>query len=165
MAAWLRFKRSPWKKPQDLWNDVLWTETTKVEMLGRTHSESPAHHICGQTQRWRGNDLGGGHLPVIESTMNPAKICCIGNLSELDDRFLMSWYTKSWNIKGSRMTFFFTWLHKNLIALYIIFSFTHNHIHTCAYGSKNSCLLFIATKTHHQKSMWQLEIIEILRVY
>jgi len=47
MAAQLKFVKLHLNKPQDFWNNVLWTDQTKVEMFGHNAQQ----HICGKPSR------------------------------------------------------------------------------------------------------------------
>jgi len=66
MAARLRFAKLHLNKPQDLWNDVLQTDKTKVKMFchnAQCHVWAKTKHSIsaqtnGQALWWRGDDLG-----------------------------------------------------------------------------------------------------------
>ena len=77
----------PLNKPQDFWNNVLWTDETKVQMFGhnaqqhvwRKPNTAYQHKHLIPTVKHGGEGLmmwacsaatGPGHLAVIESTMN-----------------------------------------------------------------------------------------------
>ena len=68
MAAQLRFVKLHLNKPQDFWNNVLWTDQTKVEMFGHNAQQhvwrkpnttyQHKHLKPTQAQWWRYDDLG-----------------------------------------------------------------------------------------------------------
>ena len=85
MAAQLRFAKLHLNKPQDFWNNVLWTDQTKVEMFGHNAQQHvwrklntiyQHKHLIptvtgGGLMIWTCSAATGpGHLAVIESTMN-----------------------------------------------------------------------------------------------
>ena len=87
MAAQLRFVKLHLNKAQDFWNNVLWTEQSKVEMFGhnaqqhvwRKPNTAYQHKHLIPTVMHGGGGLmiwacftatGPEHLAVIESTMN-----------------------------------------------------------------------------------------------
>ena len=50
MAAQLRFAKLHLNKPQDFWNNVLWTDQTKVEIIqSSTFGENQMQHISTNT--------------------------------------------------------------------------------------------------------------------
>jgi len=87
MAVQFRFVKLHQNKPQDFWNNVLWTDETKVKMFGynaqqhvlRKPNTAYQHKHLIPTVKHGGGGLmiwacsaatGPGHLAVIESTMN-----------------------------------------------------------------------------------------------
>ena len=60
MAAQLLFAKLHLNKPQDFWNNVLWTDQTKVEMFGHNAQQ---HVWRNQTQHISTNNL------VLESVL------------------------------------------------------------------------------------------------
>ena len=78
MAAQLRFVKLHLNKPQDFWNNVLWT---KVEIFGHNAQQhvwrkpntayQHKHLIRWRVMIWACSAATGpGHLAVIESTVN-----------------------------------------------------------------------------------------------
>lgn len=53
MAARLRSAKLHLNKPQDFWNDVLWTDETKVETFGH----NAQHHIWGKQAQHIGKNI------------------------------------------------------------------------------------------------------------
>ena len=86
MAAQLRFAKLHLDTPRYFWNNVLWTDQTKVEMFGhaqqhiwRKPNTAYQHKHRIPTVKLGGGGLmiwacsaatGSGHLAVIESTTN-----------------------------------------------------------------------------------------------
>ena len=56
-AAWLMFAKMHLDKPQDFWNNVLWTDKTGVEMFGHNahcHVWRTVKHSMSPQTRWDG---------------------------------------------------------------------------------------------------------------
>ena len=87
MTEQLRFVKLHLNKPQDFWNNVLWTDQTKVEMFGHNaqqhvwrkpnttyqhkHLIPTVKHGGGGLMMWAcSTTTRPGHLAVIESIMN-----------------------------------------------------------------------------------------------
>ena len=87
LAQWLKFAKLHVDKPQDFWNNVLWTDETKVEISGHNaqqhiwrkpnttyehkHVILTVKHSGGGVIIWACFTAAGPrHLALIESTMN-----------------------------------------------------------------------------------------------